>query len=421
MAQTGFLQTNPLALPRTIDSTVGLTEINSLPAPGNPADLSSVDVPRLTGHVKARKHKITVTPVETITEGEVWTFTFTRTTTQTGQHITSGLPASVDLAVTVGATHTPTGLSASVATAFTAATKITEITGVNSYTRIGEIIGSITASGATFIVEARNSGEVFTVSVSAEAGGSITQVTTTDAAGTDIRIGVALAYAGEVSDDGVTPVVRPLESGDTADDIIGFVADGGTRIKPVAPDTAYTGLYYAPGRDIPLLPKNAGHWTLYSEAACTAFSDVWVRVVAAGAEVAGSLNDAFDEAVQVCTVTPTAAASGVLFHGFVAVYDRDGLPVVSVPFYFAADADNTATETVTGIAADITTPLDGYAVISGTATLIITAVAGYTVEMVSTGAGILASVYTGGTNDHVKLTGAKFSRTTTAGICAVQF
>jgi hypothetical protein len=419
MAQTGFLQTNPLALPRTIDSTLGLTELNALPAPGNPADLSSADIPRLTGHVLARKHKITVTPVETITEGEVWTFTFTRTTTQTGQHITSGLPASFDLAVTVGATHTPTGFSVTIAAAFITATKVTEVTGVNSASRIGEVIGSITASGGTFIVEARNSGEVFTVSAVCEAGGSITQVTTTDAAGTDIRIGVAMARTGALSEDGITPVVRPLESGDTADDIIGFVADGGTRIKPVAPDTAYTGLFYAPGRDIPLLPLD-GHWTLYSEAACTAFADVWVRVVAAGAEVAGSLNDAFDEAVQVVTVTPTVAHTTV-FSGFVQVYNR-ALEVVAVfPFNFTSDGTNTAEESVIALDADLTTAIADYAVGTGTATYILTMVAGYTAHFISTGAGVLTPAYTGGTNDHVKLTGAKFSRTTTAGICAVQF
>jgi hypothetical protein len=423
MAYTGYTLPNPLAAPGTLAPSGSVAETNALPPPGRPVDGTADLHPLITAHHAAVKHVVTFLAAETITEGGEWTVTITPTKTVRGLPVADALRA-VTLTITVGATHTPTGFGVQLVAAIAAAKVISTAAGVTSATRLGEIIGIATTSSGTVTMTSAIAGETFEVSYTAEAGGSATVTNTVNAAGTDMRIGVFVVKTG-LHADGVTPLVRACQSGDAATAIIGLVADGGTRVKPVDSEAGYSARYYPPGRDVPIIPLKQGHgqWTAYAEAAVDDGDDVWVRVVATGSEIFGAVNDTPDEDVQVNTVTPTAAASGVLFHGFVQVFDRDGLqPIAPVPFHFAADADNTATETVTGIAADITTPLDGYAVISGTATLIVTAVAGYTTQIVSTGAGILATVATGGTNDHVKIPNIKFSRTTTAaGSAAIQF
>jgi hypothetical protein len=423
MSYTGYTLPNPLAAPGTLAPAGSVAETLPLPPPGRPVDGTCDLHPIITALAPAVKHVYTFLAAETITEGGAWTVTFTPTM------FINGLPVgdahrAITLNVTVGSTHTPTGFGDDLIAAFVDAKTTSTVAAISSATRIAEIIGSITNSSGTCTITGAIAGETYSVSYTAESGGSATVTNTVDASGTNMRIGVAVVKTG-LHADGITPLVRACQSGDAASAVLGFVADGGTRVAAIDPVTGYSFRYYEPGRTLPIIPLKGGHghWTAYAEAAVDDGDDVWVRMVATGSEVFGAVNDTPDEAVQVCTVTPTAAASGVLFHGFVQVFDRDGIqPIPPVPFYFAADADNTATETVTGIAADITTPLDGYTVISGTATLISTAVAGYTIQFVSTGAGILAAVYTGGTNDHVKIPNIKFSRTTTAaGSAAIQF
>jgi hypothetical protein len=422
MAYTGYTLPNPLAAPGTLAPSGSVAETNALPPPGRPVDGTADLHPLITAHHAAVRHVVTFLAAETITEGGEWTVTITPTKTVRGLPVADALRA-VTLAITVGATHTPTGFGVQLVAAIAAAKVISTAAGVTSATRLGEIIGIATTSSGTVTMTSAIAGETFEVSYTAEAGGSATVTNTVDAAGTDMRIGVFVVKTG-LHADGVTPLVRACQSGDAATAIVGLVADGGTRVMPIDSEAGYSARYYPPGRDVPIIPLRQGHgqWTAYAEAAVDDGDDVWVRVVAGAGEVAGSVNDTPDEAVQILTITPTAAASGVLFHGYIEAFDRDGLSVASVPFYFAADADNTATETVTGIAADITTDITPYAVPSGTATLILTAVAGYTVRLISTGAGILTGVSTGGTNDHVKLPDVKFSRTTTAaGSAAIQF
>lgn len=419
----GYTLPNPLAAPGTLAPGGSVAETLALPPPGRPLDGTADLHPPIWANHAARKHVVTFLAVETITEGEVWTVTITPTKTIRGLPVADALRA-VTLTITVGATHTPTGFGVQLVAAYVAAKTITTAAGVTSATRIAEIIGSMTTSSGTVTMTSAIAGETFDVTYTAESGGSATVTNTVDGAGVDMRIGVFVVKTG-LHADGVTPLVRAATTGDAATSILGLVADNGTRVKPIDSELGYSARYYPPGRDVPIIPLNGGHsqWTAYAEAAVTDEARVWVRVVATGSEIAGSVNDTPDEAVQVNTVTPTAAASGVLFHGYVEAFDRDGISVAAVPFYFAADADNTPTETVTGIAADITTDITPYAVVSGTATLILTAVAGYTTRVVSTGAGILTTVATGGTNDHVRLPlPIKFSRTTTAaGSAAIQF
>lgn len=418
----GYTLPNPLAAPGTLAPSGSVAEVLPLPPPGRPLDGTADLHPLITGHHAAVKHVVTFLAAETISEGGVWTVTITPTTTIRGVAVADALRA-VTLTITVDATHTPTSFGVQLVAAIAAAKAVSTVAGVTSATRLGEIIGIATTSSGTVTMTGAVAGETFEVSYTAEAGGSATVTNTVDASGTDMRIGTFVVKTG-LHADGVTPLVRVAQSGDAATAIIGLVADGGTRIKPIDSEAGYVARYYPPGRDVPIVPLKQGHgqWTAYAEAAVTYDADVWVRVVATGSEVFGAVNDAPDESVQVNTVTPTAAAEGLVFQGTIEVFNRDGLQVESVPFYFEADADNTATETVTGLKSDLTTPLASYITVTGTATLVLTAIAGYTSEVISTGEGILTTVATGGTNDHVKIPNIKFSRTTTAaGSAAIQF
>jgi hypothetical protein len=422
MAYTGYTLPNPLAAPGTLAPSGSVAETLPLPPPGRPVDGTCDLHPVITALAPAVKHVYTFLAAETITEGGEWTVTFTPTM------FINGLPVgdahrAITLNVTVGSTHTPTGFGDDLIAAFVDAKTSSTVAAISSATRIAEIIGSITNSSGTCTITGAIAGETFSVSYTAESGGSATVTNTVDASGTNMRIGVAVVKTG-LHADGITPLVRACQSGDAASAVIGFVADGGTRVAAIDPVTGYSFRYYEPGRTLPIIPLKGGHghWTAYAEAAVDDGDDVWVRMVATGSEVFGAVNDTPDEVVQTNTVTPTAAAEGVIFQGYVEAFDRDGLSVASVPFYFVADADNTATETVTGLKSDLTTPLASYITVGGTATMTLVAVAGYTSRVVSTGAGILATVATGGTNDHVKIPDIKFSRTTTAaGSAAIQF
>lgn len=419
---TGIDAISPFGKPGTIDPAGSLRETNPLPPPGNPVDLTADLHPSSTGHYPAQFHQVSVVLAETITEGEDWVFVFTPT------RMVNGLPIADDLGavtrtITVGATATPDGFGAVVVADYTSATTVTTLGGVSDLTRLGEFVGSVTYTAATdtLLYTAKNAGEVFTVSVTPEAGGGATVATITDATGVDMPIGIAVARTGELADDGVTPIIRKLQSGDTADDVWGIVAASGTRIKAIDPITGYTARYYGTGRDIPIQRiDGGGQWTVYSEGAVDYDDRVWVRVIATGSEIAGAFNDTPDEVVQTLTITPTEA-NATVYQGFIQAKDRAGLVVANIPFNYTSDADGTAAEIVTGIRADIDTPIATYATPSGTVTVILTAVAGYTLELISTGAGVLAAVPTGGTNDHVLLPATKrFSQTTRAGIAAVQ-
>lgn len=425
MAYASLTMTNPLAAPGTLNPSGSLAETNPLPPYGRPMDGTCDLHPTITGHLAAVKDTWTILLAETVSEGGEWTLTFTPTKMINGLPIGDAL-AAVTLSVTVGSSHTITDLGDLFVTEYNTKRRITTTAGVTSATRIGEIIGSLTNNAGTLTATSAIAGETFTPTYTAEAGGSATLTHTVDGAGTNIRVGVALARSGTLASDGVTPLVRALTTGDDADDVIGWVADSNTRLLAIDPTAGYSFQYVKPGRDIAIIPVGGGHgqWSAYAEAAVDYNDDVWVRVVAGAGEVAGAANDTPDETAAVYTITPTAAASGVLFHGFVQVYDRDGKVVATSEFYFAADADNTATETVTGLAADLTSSdVDDYLAITGTATLILTMTAGYTANVVSTGAGILTTATTTAyANDHVKIPGLKFSRTTTAaGPCAIQF
>jgi len=418
---TGSTPINPLAAPGTVTRDGSLAEQNPLPPPGNPVDCSTDLHPLAWGNYPAVLHTFELTFGGTITEGQVWTLTFTPTKMVNGSPQTSALDA-ITISVTVNATATDEALALQFEEAIAAAGLLSGLD-LSSLTRINEILGSATAAGAVLTTVGSVGGQTYSISYTTEAGGTITGADdpTIDAEGTDMQIGVAIVKTG-LGPDGVTPLVRPCQSGDTAESIIGFVAAANTRTKAIDPTTGYTAVYVKSGRDVAFIPLSGGHaqWSLTSEKAVTVDNRGWVRVVAGAGEIAGAVTDVPDEVVQTLTTTPTPA-NDTIYQGFFQVKDRDELVVGNFPFYYLSDADATDAEIVAGIAADVDAAIATYATGSGTTTHILTAVTGYTISLVSTGAGVLAAVPTGGTSDHVRLP-IKFSRTTTrAGIAAAQF
>jgi len=421
MAYIGFENQNPFARPGTLDPSGSLAELNPIRPPGEPMDGACNLHPLITGHYAAVKHTTTIELGGTITTASVWLLTVTPTATINGVPVADALGA-ITLSVTVGGTQTATALGDLFVTAFTNAKTITTVAAVENQTRIAEILGSLTNDAGTLTAIASVAGDTFDITVTPQAGGTATITNTVDAAGTDMKIGIFIAKTGALHDDGVTPLVRPLEDGDTAASVIGIVSASNTRQKAIDPETGYSFQHIKPGRDVAIIPIGGGHgqWSAYAEAAVDFDDDVWVRVVAGAGEIAGAVNDTPDEVVQTLTITPTPGNNEIA-SGYVEVFDRDGLSVAAFPYNFTTDADNTAAESVTALGADLTTPIASYAAGSGTDTYILVAVAGYTLRLVNTGAHVLTGVSTGGTIDHVKLP-IKFSRTTTAaGSSVIQF
>jgi hypothetical protein len=427
MAYEGFSAINPFALPRTVDPSASLAELNPWPPPGRPLNAKAHNHPLTYAHVEAKQHTVTVLFAETVSEGGVWVLTVIPTKMVNGVPIADGIGA-VSLTVTVGATHTITALGDLFVTEFAEAKAVTTVAGVDSANRIGEILASITNSSGTITLKSAQYGETFSVSVTPEAGGSSTITTTVDGAGTDIQIGVAVVRSGTHADG--SPIVRACTTGDTAATVFGIVADG-NRTKPIDSDDGYSAQYYKPGRMIPIIPIwDAGgmEWTAYAEAAVDVDDDIYVRITAGAGEVAGALNDsATTDTVDIWTMTPTAANSTVyrlvvtVWNFFTDAYVTEGI------LECTSDADGTAAEVVTALKASLLDEndlLDDYVVGTGTGTLILTVTAGYRITVQSTGPGDLAEVHTQtAVSDHVKLAAPKkFSRTTSAaGTCVVRF
>jgi hypothetical protein len=202
---------------------------------------------------------------------------------------------------------------------------------------------------------------------------------------------------------------------------MGIVAEG-TGCKPAT--SGYAHKVYSAGSAVPVHTK--GRVTGYAEAAVTVDSQVYVRKTATGTEIAGALNDsATTDTVQIHTVTPTVAHS-TLFRAQIIVKNFfTGAVTHQGIIEMTSDADNTATETVTGLKAslvDDNDELDGIVVGTGTATLILTVAAGYVIEFISTGVGVLTEAATqAAASDHLLWPGAKFLETTAAaGIAPLQ-
>lgn len=427
MAYEGLSAINPFALPRTVDPSASLAELNPWPPPGRPINAKAHNHPPTYAHVEAKQHTVTVLFAETVSEGGVWVLTVTPTKMVNGVPIADGIGA-VSLTVTVGATHTITALGDLFVTEFATAKAVTTVAGVDSANRIGEILASITNSSGTITLKSAQYGETFSVSVTPEAGGSSTITTTVDGAGTDIRIGVAVVRSGTHADG--SPIVRACTTGDTAATIFGIVADG-NRTKPIDSDDGYSAQYYKPGRMIPIIPiwdTGGMEWTAYAEAAVDVDDDIYVRVVAGAGEVAGALNDsATTDTVQIVTLTPTAEDE-VLFRAEIEVFHYfTGALAATGIIEFTPGTSTTATLICDGLEISLETDnaaLNELITCSGTATLILTVDAGYTITVSPTGPGVIEVAATqAAASDHVKLASPKkFSRTTSAaGTCVVRF
>lgn len=420
MAYTGFSQTNPLDLPRTIDPSASLSELNQLPPPGRPIDATADLHPLRHGNYAAVQHVVTVVLAGSWATNDVATYTVTPVKTGYGVANADAFEA-VSFSATTGATQTAAASATLANTAALAAGTISTVAGVGSATRLREI-ASVSVNGATLTFTGINPGATFTVSASTTGSGTFTVTTVTDAAASNLRVGTFVARDG-LAADGKTPKVRALTSSDTLASIWGVVADG-NRAVAIDPDSGYTYRSYKPGRDVPILPLE-GAFTAYAEAAVDLGDDIWVRTTVSGSEVAGAVNDTPDYTAEVVTLTPTAANT-TLYDGEVLVYDIDGTLLASTLYNYTSDGSATAAEIVTGIAADLDAgDVADYLATSGTDDLILTSSGpGYKiVHAPGDGAGVIATVLTTpGACDHLRLKKGKFGSTTSvAGSAIVDF
>jgi len=420
---TGINPQSPLAVPGTIDPNGSLKTVNALPPPGRAVDLTVDLQPQATGHFPQAQHEIELVLGGTITAGETWTLTFTPTKTINGLPVADALGAvTISADVPANPNDNATGLGDAFVTAFQNASKVTTTAGVSALTRIGEILESIVNATGTLTAKGTIAGETYDVSYTTEAGGSVTPTVTVDASGVDMQIGIFAVKYG-LAADGVTPLIRAPQAGDTVDMFFGIVADGGRNIQAIDAQAGYTARYYSRGADVPIIPIGGGHaeWTAISEGAVDFDDDVWVRIVATGSEIAGAVNDDPDFVGQLVTVTPTVANT-TQYKGVVLVYGGAGELLASAYYDYTSDGTATDAEIVAGIQADLT-GLASFVTVGGTTTLTLEALGpDYTIVYNPSGAGIEDPAITeAGSTDHVKLP-IKFSRTTTAaGPAAIQF
>lgn len=317
MAFPGMTPTNPFALPETLRNPTSLATDRPLPPPGRSLDGTADLHAAISGHYPAKLDIWTILPTGTITEGHVWTYTFTPTKQANGYPLADGL-AAISVDVTVDATATPTSLSDDAVVAIKNASKVTTFEGVDSFVRLSEILGEVSADSGTLTVKSRAPGQTFTPTVTPGEGDGSTITHTQDAAAADLRVGIFVVNTGTYASDGRTPGIAAPSANSTAADLLGIVADG-DRVDAVSDD--YTYHAYKSGRDVPIFKD--GTRTVYSEAAVSAGARVWIRKTATGSEVAGAVNDEPEWTAQLLTVTPTAV-DDTIYQGFVTVFDMRG-------------------------------------------------------------------------------------------------
>lgn len=421
MAYTGMTQTVPGSLPRTIDPSTGLDELNPIRPPGQSLDGTAHLHPPRSGNYAAVQHTQTLTLGGSWATDDVITVTITPTLTGAGVVAADGF-VPIAITATVVATETATAAGALLTAAALASGTVSSLATVGDETRLREIC-TVTDAAGVVTFTAVNPGATFTVSYVISVGsGTAVVATSVDAAQSNLRVGTFVARDG-VASDGRTPKVRALTTGDVESDIYGIVADG-DRAVAIDPDAGYTYRGYRPGRDVPILPLE-GAWTVYSEAAVDYFDDIWVRAIATGTEVAGAANDSPDYTAEVVTLTPTAANT-TLYDGSISVYDDKGNLLATTIYSYTSDASGTATEICDGIRVDVDAgDVASYLASSGTATCILTAsAAGYKiVHEGGSAAGVVAAVLTtAAATDHIRLSKGKICLTTTAaGTTAVDF
>ncbi len=196
-------------------------------------------------------------------------------------------------------------------------------------------------------------------------GATLVAAETVDAVVADLALGIAVVRTGTLKN------IRVPALGDLASVIDGITVLGNTGIATLPADgsgrlAANVDRFVAPSEVS--LAKKCARWVL-AENIVAAGDPVFVRVNAAGAEVAGSLRSSRDGIASEWTVTPTAVND--ITYSLLIDFPEFGETYI---FEVLGDASATATEICddfrTAMALDL--PFTARIVATGTATLILT-------------------------------------------------
>lgn len=348
---------------------------------------------------------------------DVTTLTITPVRAQFGSAWAEQL-APIVVSFTTGATETVAAVAAGLYAALVAAQTVSSLADYANYQRVNDIvIPSYTALSVDLGLTARDAGGTFAYSITSTGSVTASGVTANENP-SELEIGVVAVTASTLPT-GEIKAGKVLASSVEAD-ILGVVMEGLGKAPSVA---GYLLHHFASGSDIPY--RRYGTCTAYAEKGVAVGSQVYVRRPTTG-KITGALTDTpeLDDA-QVITITPTPANTTV-FSAQIRVLDFwTGALVETGLITMTSDADALASEIVTGLTTsleDSNNQLDSYITASGTDTLILTQTAGYVLEVVQAGPGVLGIVETTPASAlHMRYPGAKFERSTAAaGSCAIR-
>lgn len=390
--------------------------LRPLPPPGNRLD--GRDGEDQSGLFASTQQTTVITLGGSTATGDISTLTLIPTRTAHGSPWADNIP-SMPITVTTGATQTLTALGELIETEAAAIVAITSLTDPANWLPLKDFFESITAAAGVITIVTRDAGARFTYTWVSDGSATETSTTTGDD-DNELTVGTVVVVTATASDGSKTIAAPVAASAATA--IMGVVKEG-NGCKPAA--SGYAHKVYPMGWDVPVMTW--GTMTAYGEGAATADGQVYVRKTATGTELAGALSGtATTDTAEVYTLTPTAVDS-TLYRFFIQAknFFTDAI-VASGIVEFTSGVGTTATLICDGLRtslADDNDQLDAYVTGSGTATLILTAAAGYKLTISPTAPGVLAGYTTpstAGASDHLLWAGAKFLQTTTAaGIQAI--
>lgn len=367
----------------------------------------------LSAHFPASPQVTTIALGGTTATNDVTTLTITPIAGPSGSQWPNEI-GELEISFKTAATETLDAVGAGLEAAATAAQLVTTIADLANYKRVSDFVSiEYDADPEDIIITARNTGIRFTATLTTTGSITSTQSSTGNEDDT-LRIGIVAVSDGVDSRHG-RKIKTPVAAS-TADDILGVVWDG----PNAAPQEAgYAYRYYKRGKDV--LYRSYGSAIAYAEAPVTADAQVYVRKTAGASEVAGAVNDsATTDTQEVYTLTP-AAVDDTLYRFEIEVRDFFTNAKVAEGIVEMTSATSTnATLICNGLRtslADDNDQLDDYVTGSGTATLILTAAAGYKLTISPTAPGVLAGYdepSTAAASDHILWTGVKFAETTAA-------
>lgn len=402
----------PPTSPFLVDFKKGDRTPHPLPPPGNLIDGTiGEDISAL---YPTTRQVTTITLSGSTSDGDVTTLVITPTRSAEGSAWADELGA-VTLIFTTAALQTLAAVAIGLRAAAADAQTITNLDDLANYQRVRDLV-KVVDSGDDIVITAQSAGVRFTAELSSvDSEGDPSSVTSTQATMGDsddvLRVGI-VAVADGFDARGHQKTAAPGSSS-TADEIIGVVRDG----HGVAPsESGYLHKHYVRGKDA--LIRSFGSVSVYGEKACDADSSVYVRKTAATGEIAGAVTDTASTDGEILTITPTAA-DDTLYRARLTVRDFFTNAIVAEGLIEMTSASSaTATTVVTGLKTSLSTDnahLDDYVVDTGTATLILTQAAGYKLDIVPVGPGVLDVASTqAAASDHILYPGAKFIATTAA-------